>query len=197
MGNLDRSRLERWIQPPFAFQPVGFLAGELAGTDALLDAHVLVVVALLASGACILWLAFRPNSQSLRMRSAAAVTGVGLAFFLWHSALTPAIDSFKDMSRGARELAKAVPDEEQLIGLALDETTRAVVPFYSQRLIRSLATPTMAIDELDAGTSHHLVIMDRPGTRMDAQLIDRLHAVRTVRLSATRSVTVYIDTKRR
>lgn len=147
--------------------------------------------ATLAVGGSMIWIAVRFRTRSLRTVALAVAASVGTACLVWHAAGTPLLDPIKDMRRGAEQLALTVSRDEPLLGLALDETSRAVIPFYSGRIIRSVTTSAKALEELATGPSRHLVVMEPVGVKLDADLHNRLHALKTIRLSATRELTVY------
>ena len=89
------------------------------------------------------------------------------------------------------EIARSVPAEEPLLGFALDETTRAIVPFYSGRILRDVDRPERALAELEAGPARHLVVTEAGESRLPAEEKRSLRPVASVRLGATRRVTVY------
>jgi hypothetical protein len=112
-------------------------------------------------------------------------------FALVHAAIRPLVDPAKDMAEGAAEAASLVPADEPLLVFSGDETTLAVVPFFSGRLVANAEKPADAIRALDAGPSKHLLVMDKDVKRMGTALESRVTLVRTVRFAATRDVNVY------
>jgi 4-amino-4-deoxy-L-arabinose transferase-like glycosyltransferase len=121
---------------------------------------------------------------------AAVASALGLAF-LFHAAVRPIVDPIKDLRPGSLEIAAAVPEAEPLLGFALDETTRAVLPFYTRRTIRSVDRPELALAELRSGPSRHLVVTDSGEGKLGDEARRHLVRVAGVRLGATRSAAVY------
>ncbi len=78
-----------------------------------------------------------------------------------------------------------------MLGFALDETIRAVVPFYSGRLLRTVEAPERALLELESGPSRHLVVTESGEKRLSEDARRRLTRVADVRLGVARPVAVY------
>ena len=132
----------------------------------------------------------RVKRISLPPAGRAAWALVVLYAFL-HAAVGPLIDPLRDMSAGAREIASLVPADEELLAYSADETTLAVVPFYSGRLVDNVESGGKALRGLETGVSKHLIVMDKDVPRMGQALTSRLVLVKTVRFSSTRGVNVY------
>jgi 4-amino-4-deoxy-L-arabinose transferase-like glycosyltransferase len=151
---------------------------------------------LLAAAACLatlaLWVAWLATRRSEAAAAARSFAAALLAFtFVAQAGLRPLIDPAKDLREGALEIARSVPESEPLLGLALDETTRAVVPFYTGRLIRSVETSERALAELESGPARHLVVQEGAERRLDEATRKRLSKVAAVRFNPTRSATLY------
>lgn len=123
----------------------------------------------------------------------ARVAGLLLGLVLCTFAAVPTlVDPLKDMRAGALELARAVPADERLFALRPDETIRAVVPFYSGRLLHRIVDPAQLFRKLEEGGATHLIVQRGREKHLDAESLARLRAVKTVALSATRTATVYV-----
>ena len=107
----------------------------------------------------------------------------------------PVIDPARDMSAGAREVAALVPAGEPLLGFSADETTRAVIPFYSKRILANVEKVPEVMAAFDSGTTRHLVVMDKEVRKLTPALLDRIELVKAVRLNATRVLNVYVLTR--
>jgi hypothetical protein len=142
-------------------------------------------------GLAIAWLAV----QSCRSDDPAIARCAAVALFvfalIFQAGLRPLIDPIKDLRAGSLEIARSVPAAEPLLGFALDETTRAVVPFYSGRLLRDVDRPERALLELAAGPSRHVVVTESAEGKLTEELRRNLTKTAAVRLSATRTVTIY------
>ena len=151
---------------------------------------------LLAAAACLAigalwigWLATRRSEASAAARSFAAAL---LAFtFVVQAGLRPLIDPAKDLREGSLEIARSVPADEPLLGFALDETTRAVVPFYTGRLVRNVEPFERALAELESGPSRHLLVTESAEKKLDEAARRRLVKVTSVRFNPNRSATLY------
>jgi len=135
----------------------------------------------------------RRSTASLARSSALAALATIL---VWLCAVQPFIDPLKDMGDGARRSMSVVPEEEPLLGLALDETTRAIIPYSTGRFIRNVATPAEALDALEHGPSRHLVVMDNGEQHIDAALRARLRSRTSTKLDAARTLNVYLFDRR-
>lgn len=112
-------------------------------------------------------------------------------FLVLHGVVGPLVDPLRDMSAGSKEAAALVPTDEPLVAFDADETTLAVVPFFTGRLVANVEDPSDALRALEHGPSKHLLVMDKDVKHLGAALAKRLDLVQTVRFSATRSVNVY------
>ena len=170
--------------PPSVPAHVRALLAEANGTAAIcgiaagiwiLGPHALVRRRLLPAGA-----------RGLHV--AAAFVTVYIVYF---GAVVPVIDSLRDMSKGVREVASLVPEPETIVTLHADETTRAVIPFYTGRAFENVLTAEDAIEAIDAGRLRHLVVYEKAGQYLTAALRRRLVPVKTIALNSTRKVDVY------
>src|SRR4030095_6085628 len=95
----------------------------------------------------------------------ASLLGAALALtFVAQLLVRPMIDPRKNMRPGVLELAASIPAGEELVGYDLDETTLAVVPFYSGRLLRDLRTAGDPVLR-----PRHLVVLEKRRERLPAQ----------------------------
>jgi hypothetical protein len=139
------------------------------------------VLALAALG--ILFVAVR------RAASARSIALAALGFaLLVHAGLLPLIDPVKDLRRGALEVSSS---DGPLLGFQLDETTLAVVPFYSGRLVRNLEQPERVLPELERGPPRDLLLVPGAERRLDAETLRRLEKVKDVSFNPTRSLSIY------
>jgi hypothetical protein len=114
---------------------------------------------------------------------ASVVAGVLVLFaLLVHTAIRPLIDPLKDLKPGALEIARAVPEDEPILAFAPDETTRAVIPFYSGRILAETKEPE---------TARHLVVIDSAEKKLPEPARQGLVKIADVRLGATRRASVY------
>jgi 4-amino-4-deoxy-L-arabinose transferase-like glycosyltransferase len=143
------------------------------------------------TGLAIAWFALRAWHRSIASLARACAYSALAMFLVWLCVVQPFIDPLKNMSDGARRSMGEVPASEPLLGLALDETTRAIVPYYSGRFIRNVARPEEALDALRSGPSKHLVVMDNAEHDIDAELRAHLSAPDRKRLDAGRALNVY------
>lgn len=111
---------------------------------------------------------------------------------LVHFGVFPRLDVLRDMSAGSREIAALVPADEKLLALSADETTLATVPFHSGRILANVEDPAEVLKAFDSGATKHLVVMDKDVRKLTPALKQRLDLVKTVRVSATRDVNVYV-----
>lgn len=107
---------------------------------------------------CFALLAWRPRVPTL-LAAALAFT------FVAQLLVRPMIDLQKNMRPGVLELAASIPAGEELVGYDLDETTLAVVPFYSGRLLRELRTAGDPVRR-----PRHLVVLEKRRDRLPAEL---------------------------
>jgi len=123
--------------------------------------------------------------------AAVAAVATCVCVFGWHAFATSVFDFDEDLGPGAREIASLVPPGEPLLALAPDETTRAVLPFFTGRTLERVPGPAAAMTRLAAGPARHLVVMDSSERAVTADLRANLRLVRTVRLNWDRGVSVY------
>jgi 4-amino-4-deoxy-L-arabinose transferase-like glycosyltransferase len=107
---------------------------------------------------CFAVLAFRPRVPAL-LAGALAFT------FVAQLLVRPMIDPQKNMRPGVLELSASIPAGEELVGYDLDETTLAVVPFYSGRLLRDLRTAGDPVRR-----PRHLVVLEKRRAKLPAEL---------------------------
>jgi 4-amino-4-deoxy-L-arabinose transferase-like glycosyltransferase len=151
------------------------------------------VLALLAGAAGVLAIAsvVRSRRAAVAALARSTVLAIGAALLVWLCALKPFVDPIKGIGESTRAAMSDVPASEPLLGLGLDETTRAVIPFYTQRFIRSVPTSAQAIDVLSEGSARHLVVMANAEQLIDPALRAHLHQVSQKKLSANRVLNVY------
>ncbi len=133
---------------------------------------------------CFGLLAFRPRVQALL---AAALGFTFVAQLL----VRPMLDPLKSMREGVLELSASIPPGEELVGYDLDETTLAVVPFYSGRLLRDLRQPGDPVRVPDPSRSLHLVLLQKRRTELPPELAQHYDYEHTVELVAGRELAVY------
>jgi hypothetical protein len=95
------------------------------------------------------------------------------------------------MRDGTRELVARVPENEPLLGVSLDETTRAIIPYYSGRLVENAASSEHALAKLSSGSARHLFVMPVAEPQLDPALRARLHLVEHKMLNANRSLDLF------
>jgi len=149
-----------------------------------------VVPVLLAWTFAELWIA-RRFIRPAGVRAFRAASAVVLVVLAYHAAVRPGLDSTRSMADGAREIASLVPADEPILALHPDETLRAVVPFYTSREFTTAVTAGQAMKALDEGRAKHLLVQDKSDKNVTPELAARLSIVKTVRLSASRDVSVY------
>jgi 4-amino-4-deoxy-L-arabinose transferase-like glycosyltransferase len=171
-------------------------ANATSSTHSSLAAPIVTLIAGLAALGVLVFAAtsMRRSVPPLARSSALAALATIL---VWLCAMQPFLDPLKDMSDGARRSMSVVPDDEPLLGLALDETTRAIIPYYTGRLVRNVATTAEALDALERGPSKHLVVMDNGEQNIDAALRVRLQPIAREKLDAARTLNVYRYEERR
>jgi len=129
-------------------------------------------------------IAFRPR--------AASVLAAAVAFtFVAQLVLRPMIDPLKSMQPGVQELSSSLPPGEPLFGYDLDETTLAVVPFYSGRLLRDLLPERDPVQVILQSGSRHLVLIHKRRDKLPPALADRFDLQHSVELLPGRSLDVY------
>jgi hypothetical protein len=133
---------------------------------------------------CFALLVARPRVQAL-LAAALAVT------FVAQLALRPMIDPQKNMRAGVLELSASIPEAEELVGYDLDETTLAVVPFYSGRLLRDLRQAGDPVRVPDPQRSRHLVLLQKRRTQLPPELASLFDYEHTVELVPGRALDVY------
>ncbi len=122
---------------------------------------------------CFALLAWRPRVPTL-LAAALAFTLVA------QLVLRPMIDPQKNMRPGVLELAASIPAGEELVGYDLDETTLAVVPFYSGRLLRDLWPEGDPVRVPDPSRSRHLLLLAKRRDRLPPELASRYDFEHTV-----------------
>ena len=163
--------------------------------------------AVVVSASLFLWagiLGFRGRLKRSH-RSARAAALLVVLFVLVHVGVFSRLDAFRNMEAGSREIAELVPAGERFIALDADETTLGTVPFHSGRILENIPSPSdaervagapsaaaKALARFDSGDIKHLVVMDKDVGKLGPELKRRLALVKTVRLSATRDVNVYV-----
>jgi 4-amino-4-deoxy-L-arabinose transferase-like glycosyltransferase len=128
---------------------------------------------------CFALLAYRPRVSTLL---AAALAFTFVAQLLGR----PMIDPQKNMRPGVLELSASIPAGEELVGYDLDETTLAVVPFYSGRLLRDLRTAGDPVLR-----PRHLVVLEKHRAKLPAELADLYDYEHEVVLVEGRELAVY------
>ena len=115
-----------------------------------------------------------------------------VTFFVLHFSARELLDPFRDMSDGARRI-EALSADRPLLAFSADETTLAVIPFYSSThvLVLNSENPAFLLERLRSGRSKHLLVMDKDVRKLSKELRKGLVLRETVRLSATREVAVY------
>jgi 4-amino-4-deoxy-L-arabinose transferase-like glycosyltransferase len=145
-----------------------------------------------AGAAAAAWLAVRAwrCSGAAAARSvAAALLASALAI---HAVGRPLFDRpLNDLREGALELARAVPADEQMLAVAPDEVLRAVVPFYSGRMVIAGTARVKAIDRLGAAPWRYLLVMESAEPLVAERARPHLRLVKTVALDFFRRVNVY------
>lgn len=172
---------------------VAVLAGEVPPRLAEIAAALLVARGrgVLAAAAVVLALSALTIFVLALRRTAPARSGAlaALGFaLLVHAGLRPLIDPVKDLRRGALE---AADPGGPLLGFQLDETTLAVVPFYSGRFVRNLEEPDRVLPELERGPARGLLLMQGAERRLDGETLRQLEKVKDVRFNPTRSLSLY------
>ncbi|MBK7642141.1 MAG: glycosyltransferase family 39 protein [Planctomycetes bacterium] len=121
-----------------------------------------------------------------------ALLGAVLAFtFVAQLVLRPVIDRQKNMRPGVLELSASIPAGEELVGYDLDETTLAVVPFYSGRLLRELRQGGDPVRVPDPSRSCHLIVLEKRRAKLPPELASRYDYEHTVQLVEGRELAVY------
>jgi 4-amino-4-deoxy-L-arabinose transferase-like glycosyltransferase len=136
------------------------------------------------AAACFALLVRRPRVASL-LGAALALT------FVAQLALRPMIDPQKNMRAGVLELSASIPGNEELVGYDLDETTLAVVPFYSGRLLRDLRQAGDPVRVPDPQRSRHLVLLQKRRAKLPPELASLYDYEHTVELLSGRELDVY------
>jgi hypothetical protein len=186
-----------------AYVPAGHTADKFA---AFLDYHrgVMPVVATTCATVAVALavLAFRASRGPVAVAARRAAVAIAAMVFLFHAGGRPLIDRpVNDMEQGAIELARAVPESEEMLAVAPDETTRAVVPFYTGRMLRPVRPPPhpkgtppgplRTPGPLGTTPWRYLVVIDSSEPSIDAETRAHLHLERTVALNGERTVHVY------
>jgi hypothetical protein len=95
------------------------------------------------------------------------------------------------MRAGVLELSASIPAAEELVGWDLDETTLAVVPFYSGRLLRDLRQGGDPVAVPDPQRSRHLVLLQKRRARLPPALASLYDYEHTIELVEGRALDVY------
>jgi len=152
----------------------------------------LVSAAAAVGAAASVWLAVRAWRRSGACAARCAFGAAIACAFLVHAVGRPLVDRpLDDLGAGAVELARAVPGDEEMLALAPDEVMRAVVPFYSGRILQTGTRTLKAVDRLGAPPWNYLIVAESAETLVDERTRSRLHLVRTVSLNFARRVNVY------
>lgn len=162
-------------------------AGEAAAADAhrsFGDGLARCSPPFLAASVCFALLAWRPRLPVL-LAAALAFT------FVAQLVLRPVVDTLKSMREGVLELSASIPPDEELVGYDLDETTLAVVPFYSGRLLRDLEAEGDPVRVPDPQRSRHLVLLQKRRANLPPELAQHYDYEHTVELVAGRELAVY------
>ena len=174
--------LSRWP----ALAPLG--APELAATRVLLILAGAATLALAARS----WRAARrpdPGAAAPPRRALATAIVAPLLFLVLtsHTLVRPLLDPVKGLREGALAAAAAVPAGEPLLSFDADETTLAVLPFYSGRIVRDLA-PDRVVEEMERVGARHLLTMEYSLRKLPESARARLAVVRTLPFTPTRSI---------
>jgi 4-amino-4-deoxy-L-arabinose transferase-like glycosyltransferase len=174
--------LSRWP----ALAPMG--APELSATRGLLMVAGAATLALAARS----WRAARrpdPAVAAPRRRALATAIGAPLLLLLLasHALVRPLLDPVKGLRAGALAAAAAVPAGEPLLSFDADETTLAVLPFYSGRIVRDVA-PERVVEEMERSGARHLLTMEYSLRKLPEAARARLAVVRTLAFTPTRSI---------
>jgi len=139
----------------------------------------------------VLWIATTSKRRELpslaRWTSAAALA----TFLMWMCVVQPFLDPLKDMTERTREIVARVPADERLLGVALDETTRAIIPYFTGRFVTNAPDMEAALTELSAGTSRHLFAMPGAEEGFDPALRKHLRLVEHKLLNASRALDLF------
>jgi len=174
--------LSRWP----ALAPLG--APELAATRGML---ILAGAATLALAARSWRAARRPDPAAAARPRRALATAIAAPLLLLllasHTLVRPLLDPVKGLRAGALAAAAAVPAGEPLLSFDADETTLAVLPFYSGRNLRDVA-PDRVVEEMERVGARHLLTMDYSLRKLSEPARARLAVVRTLAFTPTRSI---------
>jgi 4-amino-4-deoxy-L-arabinose transferase-like glycosyltransferase len=164
--------------------------------NALSSQRSAVLVSMVVTGVWVLG----PHALAMRRFIPRDARGVRLAaslvtvFVVVHAAAMPLMDPVKRMTEGAKRVAELVPRDEILLSFEADETTRAILPFYTGRRLLNRAGKKAAENiakEFEAGTTRHLIVMDKYADDLPRPLLARLALVEDVQVNATRVIHVY------
>jgi 4-amino-4-deoxy-L-arabinose transferase-like glycosyltransferase len=131
------------------------------------------------------------SASNVSQRIWAATLSTCATILFWHACATPIVDPIKDMERGVFAASAAIPRDEPLLGLNLDETTLAVMPYYTGRMVRRVPTMAEALVELSNGPAGHLMVLDSAEGLIDPAARARLRLVTTLDMNATRRLSIY------
>ena len=174
-----------------ALAAVGAAAALVVSSSATAGIAAAVAVGIAAAAGVLLvgWRARRWSPNDLAL----ATCGVLLGAFVASAALVrPLLGAEKDLSGRAAEVARATPGDEDLLGLYVDETTVAVLPFYTGRVVRQVDTARAAVSLLDEGGFPYVLVPERDVARL-GPLRRRLTLVTSVPWSRGRNLLVFRD----
>jgi 4-amino-4-deoxy-L-arabinose transferase-like glycosyltransferase len=140
------------------------------------DSLLVFSAMLVGAGLGVAWLAARP------LRAPVVAGVLVLLALVFHAAIRPLVDPLKNLKPGALEIARAVPESEPILAFEPDETTRAVVPFYTGRILVETDEPE---------TARHLLVIDGAEKKLPDGARRGLVKIADVRLGATRRASVY------
>jgi 4-amino-4-deoxy-L-arabinose transferase-like glycosyltransferase len=196
---------------PMAWLAVGLPPIVTHSLGTLMPSRPAVLVSMALMG---LWI-LGPHLWAKRRLIPPAARGLQLAaslvtfYVLLQGAAYPLLDPAKSMADGARRVAEVVPPGEKLLAISADETTRAILPFYTGRVLYDWGGAWRAekvAKEFDAGTARYLIVSDRDAedlsprkvrdrttdrVRTTPNLASRLRLVESVKVNATRVLHVY------
>src|SRR5262249_30145526 len=149
-----------------------------------------IVIALLLAAASFVFIGALLRSR-WTSRATVAPTVLVLAFLILHLVARPVLDPLFEMKTGAKAATKLIPDSEPVLAFHADETTLAIVPFYTGHSLANTETAEEAFRALVRGPATRLIVAENRAARLGPDLEAQLELARTVRLSATRTLKVY------
>jgi 4-amino-4-deoxy-L-arabinose transferase-like glycosyltransferase len=173
--------------------PAGSASEKLAAFRSF-HADVLAAVAAacaLAAVACA-WFAYRALRRSPAAAARGAATAMAAAFLVGHAAGRPLLDGpLNNMEDGARALAAAVPQDEEMLALHPEETTRGIVPFTTGRTIRAFDRARDVPGELGRPPFSFVLVETVSEKHVGPAMRARLTLERVVTLKPGHDVRVY------